>query len=606
VSAPSTEAASTAAAERPARDLATLGGKAGWLLDRWRPHRRILGLLAFLTLVSTGVTVAYPLALKSALDEVQRAAQARETAHVGFIALVLGLTALGRFVSGFYPAFRAWLNTKLEADIRAEAFARVLEKDHTFPVRFKTGDVVTRLTDDVSSDFMKLGWFCCSGIFRAIDSSSRIFFALLTMLLLEPRLAVASMAPLPLMLVLFYAVQRRLAEGVKRQQEAISRTSELLEAAFTGIKIVKAFSAEEGQRRKLAAVLTERIPLQLAVVKLFLLFESAEALAARAGQVVALAYGGYLVAAGEVSLGTVYAIFMVLDLIVAPMQDLPKLLLIGKSAFVSVDRVEELRNAPALDAGSLGGAPGHAPLERIEALSLEGVDFAHEGSKAPALAGVSLGARRGERVAVVGAVGAGKSTLLKVLAGLLPPSGGRVLVDGRPAVDPGWRAVRARLGYVPQDAQLFAESIAGNVGLDRAPLTEIDAAVRAAQLGPDLERLPAGLDTVLGERGSRISGGQRQRVAIARALARRPDVLLLDDATAALDAASEDRFWDALDRERSDLAVVVTTHRSATVRRAHRVVILERGRIVEEGLPAELLARSPRLRELLATDEGGT
>ncbi|HVY61722.1 MAG TPA: ABC transporter ATP-binding protein, partial [Planctomycetota bacterium] len=575
----------------------TFREKARYVVDRWRPHRGFIAFLAGLTLVSSAVSVAYPLALKYVIDEVERALRSGTPANLASLFVVLALVLVGRFVAGFYPAFRSWMNLRIEADIRAECFDRILEKDYRFQRAFRTGDVVTRLTDDVS-EFMKIAWFCCSGIFRAVDSSSKLLFSLAAMLLLDWRLALLSIAPLPLMLWIFYAIQGRLRAAVERQQAAISQTNDLLEAAFGGIKILKAFAAEEGQRRKLARILAERSVVQLTVMKLFSLFQSADAFAARVGQVVALAAGGVLVARGRLELGTLYAFYIYLDMLIHPMQDLPQLLVTARTAFVSVDRLEELRRFPAPAAEYVDQHDSAINMDQhIESMRVSDVSFRYDGADRPALEGVSFEVRRGERLAVVGAVGSGKSTLAKALVGVLRPQAGEIAANGRRV---GWRRFRERVGYVPQDAQLFSDSIADNVGLGRAGRPAIDRALEVAQLARDLARFERGADTVLGEKGSLISGGQRQRVAIARALARRPDVLVLDDATAALDARNEERFWASLDREHPGAITIVTSHRLATVRRATRVLFLDRGRVVDSGPHEALLARCPAYRELLA------
>lgn len=568
------------------------GEKVRYIWNLWRPHRGFWAFLAVLTLVSTAVTVAYPLALKVVIDRVEAALRSGNAPRLGSLFALLALVWVGRFVAGFYPAFRAWMNLRIENDIRAEAFARVLEKDYRFQRAFRTGDVVTRLTDDVG-EYTRIAWFSCSGIFRAVDSGAKLVFSVAAMVALEPRLAALSILPLPIVLVAFYKVQRRFGALVQKQQEAISRTNEVLESAFSGIKIVKAFSAEEGQRKKLRAILSERVPVQLSLMKAHSLFQTVEALAARAGQVVALAVGGVLVARGEVAFGTIYAFYMYLDMLIHPMQDLPNLLVTARQAFVSVDRIEEMRRFPAPAPASVAAPRASAPAPAPDgiAIALRDVSFAYEGALAPALDRVSLEVRRGERLAVVGAVASGKTTLVRLLAHLVAPDAGEARL-----------VPRERIGYVPQDSQLFSESIRENVGLGRADGAAIDRALAVAQLRDDLARFERGADTVLGEKGALVSGGQRQRIAIARALAREPEVLLLDDATASLDARSEERFWADLDAAHPGLTTVVTTHRVATVRRADRVCFLERGRVVDCGMHAELLARCRAYCDLLATE----
>ena len=590
-----TKAAAPAAAGRNGAFANTID-KLRFIARCWRPHRIFLVFLALFTLVSSAVAVGYPLALKFVIDGLDRALRSGERASPWPLLGALALIGLGRLVAGFYPAFRAWMNLRIEADVRAETFARILEKDLRFQRAFRTGDVVTRLTDDIG-EYPKLAWFCCSGIFRAVDSGSKVLLSLAGMFCLDFRLALISMIPLPVMLYVIYRTRRRLTERFEAQQQAISRTNDFFEAAFCGIRILKAFAAESGQSRKLDAILRERIGIQMDVTRLQALIQAVDAFASRAGQVVAIALGGLMVAEGELALGTLYAFYVYLDLLVHPIQDLPNLIVTARQAFVSIDRIEELRRFPAPEP-----PPAEATSPPFKVVQLRAVTCAYEEGRT-VLDAVSLELRRGERVAVVGAVGSGKTTLIRLLAGLVRPVSGEILLDGRPLADLRVPGFRRRLGYVPQESLLFGETILENVTLGEPVDPEhVRRCFAVAQLEEDLARLENGLQTQLGERGGLISGGQKARIAVARALARRPELLLLDDSTAALDAHTEERFWTSLEREFPDLTTLVTSHRLATVRRADRVIYLERGRVRDEGRHEELLARSAQYRDLLAAE----
>jgi ABC-type multidrug transport system fused ATPase/permease subunit len=578
-----------------------------WIWSYWRPHRGFLVFLFIFTLVSSAVTIGYPMVFKLVLDHLATAA--KETGGkipepaVHQVLVLLGAIAIGRFVAGFYPSFRAWMNLKIDVDVREAVFRRILHKDFRFFHHFATGDLSTRLMDDIS-EYPKIAWFSCSGIFRAVDAGSRLVFCVAAMLLLNWKLTALSLLPLPVMMYVIYRLRARLTEAGEAQQKAISTTNEMLEKTFSGIRIVKAFSAERGQTQALGRILDDRITVQYRLQKLWASITTFDTVASRIGQLVVLGVGGALAVRGEVTVGTLYAFFVYLDMLVQPMWDLPNLVVTSRQAFVSIRREEELIRFPV----QVSHAEAGAPLRQIDTLAFDGVRFAYEEGRA-ALDGVSFEARRGTVLAVVGPVASGKSTLLKLTAGLLLPTSGRVLVNGLPVSDWRWDDYRARLGYAPQDSLLFSESIRENVSMGRSGPPDaagsdwVRQVLAVARMEEELAVLPLGVETVLGQKGSKVSGGQRQRVSIARSLYGRPELLLLDDCTASLDAENEDRLWAGLRTVLPDATVLLVSHRLATIRRADRILVLDSGRLVDQGTHEELATRCTVYRRFLQREE---
>jgi len=571
-----------------------------WLLAYWRPHRLFALLLLFMTLLSTAVAVAFPLVWGLVIDGLHALPPGGRLgdADLGRYAAILGAIALGRFVAGLYPGLRALMNMTIEKAVRERVFSSILEKDHTFFGRFRTGDLVTRLTDDIA-DYPRIAWFTCSGIFRFLDSISRVLFCVGAMFLTcDAPLALLSLIPVPLMLWVFYLARRELGTTYERQQAAVSRTNDTLEAALAGIKIVKAFNGEAGQQRRLAAILDDRIGIQMRLARLVALVHQGDNIASRLGQVVVLGVGGLRVMDGTLSLGTLFALHLYLDMLVQPMMDLPNLFVAARQAFVSVDRGEEVLRHPAVVRASSPPAP---PLDRV---ACERATFRYRPDATPALHDLSFEVPRGVVVAVVGAVASGKSTLLRMLAGLLPPGEGRCMYNGRALGEWAWASLRARIGYVPQESLLFSETIAGNVSFGRAVgAAEVAECLDIAQMTIDLGAMAEGVETRLGRLGTLVSGGQRQRIAIARALAGRPDLLLLDDCTSSLDARNEERFWQRLAVARPGVTVFIVSHRLTTIRRAGLVLVLDQGRLVDRGTHGELAARCDAYREFLLAEE---
>jgi ABC-type multidrug transport system fused ATPase/permease subunit len=584
-----------------ARPRLTTREHIAWLAAYWKPHRRFLIFLFFFTLVSSAVAIAYPLVFRQVIDGIYRSLDKShpESRQLNRLLGILALIAAGRFVAGFYPSFRAWMNLKLEKDVRERIFTSLLGKDYSFFGKFRTGDLVTRLTDDIA-EYPRIAWFGCSGIFRFVDSASKFVFCVAAMLFLDRRMALLAMIPVPVMLAIVYRARHALSATYRRQQEAVSRTNDQIESAFAGIRIVKAFNAETGQERRLAAILEERIGIQLRLAKLAVFLFSMDNIASRIGQVIVLCFGGLLVLQNRLSVGTLYAFYVYLDMLINPMMDLPNLFVTARQAFVSIDREEEILRTPVV-VERVGEARLDRPIERIE---LSQVSFRYREELKPSLSRASLVVRKGERIAVVGPVASGKSTLLRLVAGLLPPQEGTYSINGRPFREWEWPSVRARIGYVPQESLLFSETIAENVSFGRGVDPGwVGRCLEVAQMGPELTAMRDGIETQLGTRGTLVSGGQKQRVAIARALAGRPDVLLLDDCTASLDARNEDLFWSSLEESLPGMTILLVSHRLATIRRADRIIVLVRGRVIDAGTHEELSQRCGVYREFLLTQE---
>jgi ATP-binding cassette subfamily B protein len=573
-----------------------------WIQQYWRGHGRFAAVLVLWTVMSSAVAVSFPLLWKMVLDRLELLPPAAPlpSADLTRFAVLLGVIALSRIVVGFYPALRMWMNLEIEKAVRGRVFASILAKDHTFFSRFRTGDLTTRLTDDIT-EYPRIAWFSCSGIFRFVDSASRVAFCFAAMLIYcDARLAVLAMLPVPLMLGVFYLARRELSATYEAQQAAVSRTNDTLEAALSGIRVVKAFNGEAGQERRLAAILNQRVAIQLKLARLVALVHQSDNLASRIGQVLVLSIGGVQVIDGELTLGTLFALHLYLDMLVQPMMDLPNLFVAARQAFVSIDREEEVLRAPPVRR-TVDASQPDSPIER---LAFDKVSFSYRDDLPPALKEVSFTVESGSAVAVVGAVASGKTTLLRVIAGLLPATAGECRFGDRRLEAWHWPALRARIGYVPQESLLFSESIADNVAFGR----EVDAAavaasLEAAQMSGDLARIPAGATAVLGRGGTRVSGGQRQRIAIARALAGRPDVLLLDDSTSSLDARTEDRLWDAIRDACPGVTIFCVSHRPTTIRRADLILVLDRGRLVDAGTHDQLSVRCRVYEDFLMAEE---
>jgi ATP-binding cassette, subfamily B, bacterial len=319
---------------------------------------------------------------------------------------------------------------------------------------------------------------------------------------------------------------------------------------------------------------------------------------------VVLAVGGVMAARGEVTAGTIYAFYIYLDMLVQPMWDLPNLVVTSRQAFVCIDREEELMQFPVTVAHAETGSA----LAQLETIEFDRVSFEYAEGR-PVLHDVSFDVRRGETVALVGPVAAGKSTILKLTCGLLLPDQGTIRANGRPISEWRWEDFRDRVGYAPQDSLLFSQPIRENVSMGRvvpdggAEEEWVRRVLAVAQMEAELAEMPLGIETELGQKGAKVSGGQRQRISIARALYHGPELLLLDDCTSSLDAKNEDRLWVGLRAILPDATVLLVSHRLATIRRAGRILVFDRGRLCDSGTHEELAGRSEVYRRFLERAE---
>ncbi|HBP22165.1 MAG TPA: hypothetical protein DEA08_30840 [Planctomycetes bacterium] len=304
--------------------MSYLRAKMAWIVRAWEGSKRFLPVLFVWTFLSTAVTLVYPLVFREVLEKLrtlseQRTGGAALQSEVRTLTWLLLAVAAARFLAGFYPAWRAWVNSRIEWLVREHYFARVMDKGHRFFTRFRTGDIVTRLTDDIAG-YPKIAWFCCSGWFRALDSFSRVAFCLAVMLWLDRSLALWSLLPVPLMIGVYLLLKSQLSQAVEDQRASASKTSDALEAFFSGVTVVQAHNAESRLGGALSVQLAERAGHELRLAQLWVLFSVFFQALNVVGQLVVVVVGGLRVLDGTLDLGTFFAFYLYLGLLLAPMR----------------------------------------------------------------------------------------------------------------------------------------------------------------------------------------------------------------------------------------------------------------------------------------------
>ncbi|MDD2999977.1 MAG: ABC transporter ATP-binding protein, partial [Candidatus Riflebacteria bacterium] len=521
--------------------------------------------------------------------------------------LMLLAMGLGPVFSGIYPYFRARMNVTFEMYFREKFFAEILSKGHRFFLKFRTGDLVTRLTEDIRTNPPGLSWLCCSGIFRAINSASIIFFCVISMALLSWKLALLACIPLPIMLFIFIMLETSFGKSFKDAQEGMSEGNDFLEASYSGIKIISSFNAQQPQRELFDKLLEKRIKQEMRVDNLWGLFMVFFEFLNYVGEILVLIFGGIMVIRGSLTLGTYYAFFSYLGMIIYPLMDIPMMLVTLTQACVSIDRLEDLQTADK--AWQELDTDGKTEIATIDNIAFDNVSFSHStlekledgtSDKEPfAFKSLNFIINRGEKVAVVGQIGSGKTTLLNLISGVMKPDEGTITINGLPLPEIRKQSFRDKIGYIQQEPVIFSESIKTNIDFWRnQPEELIQSCAHIAQFDREVMAFPGGFAEPVGQRGVTLSGGQRQRLSIARALVGKPQLLLMDDITASLDAANEKKLWADLEHEYGQITCLIVTHRMATAMMADRIIVLKDGCIEASGTHEELMQSSATYRDL--------
>ncbi|MDD3632821.1 MAG: ABC transporter ATP-binding protein [Candidatus Cloacimonetes bacterium] len=572
-----------------------------WIVNQWKREKWFILLMLVFTLASSAVSIAFPIMfgklldlLKNILGDPSRYPNPMEEIN-RIIWIFIGL-GIAQFITGFYPAVRGWMNIRFENFLRKYYFRFVLNKDFRFFHKFRTGDIVTRLTDDLT-DYSKISWFLCSGIFRAVNSFSLIVFALVVMFSINTRLTLLSIIPLPIMMVVFYFASDKLYRNFELNQQAISNINNQLEMSFSGIRIIKAFVSEEKYNRFFDKALAQRFKTEMGVVKLNALLLLIYEYIGYFAQIGVILFGGYMAVKGTISVGTFYMFYTYLGMMIYPLLDLPQLFVSGKQAFVNIDRLEEIKDFPSYYENWQGQIkPGE-----IEEIQFDEVKCTYPDKSEPVLRNCNLEFNKGEKILILGSTGAGKSTIANLILGLLLPDKGEILINDYSLTKIDLNALRELIGYVPQEPVLFTGTIKENIlmPVDEISEEEYQIAVKTAQLEQELDSFPDKDNTLVGQRGVGVSGGQKQRITIARALIKRPQLLVLDDITASLDAENEEKLWQELNANYPGISAIVISHRLSTLHYVDEVLFIDEQGCTHQGTHEELVFNNKEYHDFL-------
>jgi len=556
------------------------------LLPLIRPHRRALGLAVICLLLSTAASLAFPRLTGWLLDAafLQGGRATLDGKALQLMALVV-VQALLNFAQAYLLSATG---ERAVAGLREALFSRLLDMPPGFFAERRTGELVSRLTTDIG--------MLQNTLSHQIAEFSRQILTLaggVTMLIIvQPQLTLTALGAVPVAIGAIFYFGRRLRRISTGVQDRIAEATAVAEEAIGQIRTVQSFQREGHERGRYGERIRAAVQAALVRAQVRGVFFGVITFATFSAIVVVLWQGGRLVLDGRLTPGTLFTFMIYTIMIAGAVAALVSFFSGYQESLGAAERVFQLLEEPS----SITDPPAPVsisggPTGRV---SFEGVSFQyHPGPDAPwALRDFSLEVAPGEIVALVGPSGAGKTTLMSLLPRFWDVSGGRIGLDGIDVRQLRLAEVRAAIGIVPQEPALFSGSVRENIAYARPDASEaaIRAAARAAHAEEFIERLTQGYDTLVGERGVKLSGGQRQRIAIARAILKDPRILILDEATSSLDSESERLVEDALDRLLPGRTTFIIAHRLSTVRRADRVVVLDRGRLAEMGTQSELLA----------------
>ena len=552
------------------------------LLGYVRPYRRQMSFSIFLLIVSTMLGLILPLVVQNLVDVVLID---KNLARLNQLALFLFAVFIVQALFSFgHQLTLAFVGERVIANLRIQIYSHLQSLSLRYFADHRTGEVVSRLTNDVSL----LQNAVTGNLVALLRQAITLVGAAVLLFWLNWRLTLIILTGIPIISLTMVALGRQIRQAAKAVQDALAEAANVVEETVSGIRIVKSFAREPHEIGRFSVRVQETFEAAMLRAKIGAILGPIIGFMAFASITITLWFGSFEVIEGRLTAGGLVAYLVYTMLVAAPIASLAGLYAQFQSAIGATERLFELLDTPPDIANQPGALDLPAVVGRVV---FDGVDFDY-GTAISILKQVSFVAEPGQVVALVGPSGAGKSTLVNLIPRFYDVGNGRILIDNYDLRQVTVASLRQQIGIVPQETILFSDTVLENIRYGKLDATqaEIEAAARAANAHDFiLNDLPDGYQTMVGERGVKLSGGQRQRVSIARAILKDPRILILDEATSSLDSESESLVQEALERLMNGRTSFVIAHRLSTVINADWVLVLEQGRVVEQGTHSSLM-----------------